>query len=983
MTTPASATILANGRLQLTWSSGDISSIPNTVNANRLPLQYGMPNVAGGLLPVHASDQRRGKLVGSPGNSQPDARHTIVLPRTHKSEISVVVNRNTSGASGSGAIVFTTPGSLPFITFVGGGTNTVGSNTLNLTNNYIGQTTDIRLQDVGDTVNAVPDVSTDNGNGSETTITFRFSGNRVARIKSGRLESGARINVAGGSHPGVTGLSAIVGTVPVAGTANIGLRFPFKVRPGQSVALQIDDGTFEISQHHDNGGTINFANALDCIASSNIIISSNNRTWSRPTFVNATIHNTGTRIRLNMNDLISVVGGGPGPLTFSGRTATYVSVTGQYIEYAIPAGNPVYRGEMLSGFSTVAANVIRTRDADSTGNNLAFTVEAFTVANDTGAAAPPALVLNSAAVDVFGTILTLVWSRAATRGVGSAVLQATNSPVGSQSLGIPVIGGNIWTFTLSSDAIRIGDNVAGVFFDNSVMDGITGLSIGTLPYAVTNGSTQPYPKPLIVPNSFRINPNGTSGKLVFDMRVVIGSNFVTAVRILARDITSGILSVFTPTNLQLATTTVAEDSVSFDLTSGGTIFGNMINGAGHPNDGDDVRVHSFTAAGVVRSRLSVDVGHPVNLDPIGTNISSETDFVNAIPFGPGGNASTQQEPVNLVVPAYTLAVIYDSSNEQFIRIRFNADVQRGTVLPTLVSAFVGPISLVFHTIQNDGDEIVYRVVGNKVIRDDDGEVATLTLPIGVVVSAATGTANILTGPYNDGTNSFVNSSTVVQPPEILLPPIAQQVIIGIDGLKVGIYFDSQINAVAGTVTVKSLISGDKQAGGLFTQNTLLTAAIVGVVPIFRGEHVETSIPANLVSGATTGQPNIKQSLVADNNSTIAKPRPPVIDSVVLNALGNLLVVTYDVPVVPGEGTGYTLSSKSGRNAVTVNSISGNVANVDVAGIDYETETVDLYLAADFVKEAKYQVVSSAVVIKRIVDVTATQPTLPTNESGLT
>jgi len=998
---PQFAVLDKNGKLIITWTSGSglISSIPNVIFNDRLNLQFGFPenNI---LAPVSPSVENRGKIVGSPANGQVDARHSFV-GRVQTSEISLVAPGATIGT----VINFASPnlinplssGFAAAVKFNSGNDWNIQNNTtgitVNITNNYTGPQTDIRLQDTAPGIDARPVVETLSGSGPSTVVQFQWSGHRIGRLKAGRFISEVKLKVNGGARDGTSSGSN-------ASTFQIG--FDVKTFPTDILLLTIPDGVFEINQSFASGD--GFPSPLNCVASTDIPVT-NLRTWPSPVFVNAVPAATGTRIRLNMDSSLQLVAT-PSNLTFTGnfggnRVATFAGVSGIFIEYLI-SGNPISQGELLTAFSPVSAGVVRFFGSTGpTGFNNAFTVGNFTVAsNDPGAAPAQVPTVSSATISSNGTQLTIVWTRSASFVSGASNLTVTFSPVGTQSLPLPTSGNgtSAWIYNLSADAIRIGDTVKLNVVSGWARDSITSALVASATnLTVINNSTVPYPKPVFTPANSIVQSDGKSGKLVFDRRIIIGSSFNTAIKILARDKTDLIVRIFSPVvgTALLSTTVITEDSIVFNLTGGGTIFGNNVGGIGSPNDGDEVRVHSNTIAGAIISQLSQSASQPVGNDPIGmpTDIS---DFINSIPIG---NSSTVPEPATDIIPIYTQSEIFDLVNDQFLRIRFNDGVssiqlQNNFILPTLISSLVGPISLVFFSMQagiGDNDEIVFRITGNKVIRAADGEILTLTGPSGIVISALTGDPNNSFGPFVDGTNNFINNSTVPLPMDQPLPPKAQQVQVGIDGKKIGIYYDTPINAIAGIVTVESLLTGNKVASFTSTpaQNTLVTLTISDSdTPIFRGERVKVTIPIGLVSGIITGQLNDEEILVADNNSLIAIPRAPVIDSVFLNDPGDLLVVTFDVPVVAGLSNpgGFTDSDKSGKNFVRIASISENVVNVNVDGIDYEDENVFLTLERDFIRESRYKLIPNNRISRLIVNVsnrTVAAPNLPSNADGLT
>ena len=167
---------------------------------------------------------------------------------------------------------------------------------------------------------------------------------------------------------------------------------------------------------------------------------------------------------------------------------------------------------------------------------------------------------------------------------------------------------------------------------------------------------------------------------------------------------------------------------------------------------------------------------------------------------------------------------------------------------------------------------------------------------------------------------------------------------------------------------------------------MATFTLQGTTPIFRGEAVFVTLPAGLVENFANQEASVLVTeMLADNNSLIPVPSPPVVDAASLNDPGTVIQATFSVPVEAGAGLGYCIASKSGRHDLTVESVSGSVASLSVSGIIFESETVEMFLSKDFVKEAEYSFVSNEAVNNFVVDVssrTSAAPDLPGNSDGL-
>lgn len=987
---PIAMKMLANGMMEVRWASAvatpESVGLSNNLFGGTLNFQYGI--VGSSILPPTLGEAR-GKVVGQGGG-----RHIIQADNavTHL-EVSVAVNQADSGAANTynwitpnnaaNAAPLARFASNPALDF---NAQRLTQQTLVGANDYQGTTTDIRLGFEDPTAQ----ISANNFSDTQSRIAWSWSGGRNSRLKPGRSYNDITVTVTpqGGSPVVVTHTGHAAGINP---------RFNLNRRliPTDVVTVDIPDGTFELSQS-------NQANyVFDCVHTQDVPV----RvfvTWPEPQYTHTTVVDNGTKVRhhfdipvANENFIGSL------PEDFGGdivtlRSASPLAVAADYIEWSVTSPDPIYEGETID-FGTINGNLVRNADAPpGLGRNSSFNPSPYTVVG--GGAPPPVPILIGAQINPDGTSLQLTWTRPADYYKGTGVLKPTFSPIGNQNFDVPDFGngGTQWTYLLDPDPIRVGDTVTLDATAMLAMDQVSGEgSAAVTDFPVVNGSTQPYDKPVL--ELTWVLADGQSIQLDFDRPVVVNDSILEAnYQVLAQDIIDQAPTREFSVVPGTATLIDGDTKLQVAITGAGTIFGNGLGGPGDPDDGDSAKHNTNGFAGIVSSKLSAEAGQPALLDPIpGAAGDWDTSLLIV-------NNSQIVEPTGEVIPTYVEAQVFDQGDspvEQFLRIRFDdgagtpVKLQDNVTLPILSGSLTGLVSLTFDHLQagaGDNDEIVYKVVGELLKRSADGEVITLTIPEGIVVSDSTGDPNPAFGPITDGDPSFTNDSTIPQPVPAETPPHIQQIIVGSDGFLVGIYYDVEINAVGGAIETDSTVTSEKT--GNFTvnpspaQKTLATFKLEGDVPIFREESVLVDVPSGLVSGIVNGLSSIAASqLLAENNSLIPVPLPPIVDSASVNDPGDLIQLIFSVPVVEGTGAGYVVSSLSGRNEVTIASISNNVVNLNVAGIIYENEDVELFLEADFVKEATYEFTSNEKLRNYVVDTsgrTAAAPDLPGNAPGL-
>jgi hypothetical protein len=938
---PQSAVWNSDGTITITWS-GNLGLPTNfPIVSGEYSLQFELPsNLA--VAPLIASGFSSAQLIGQSFVANNQTRFTpFVVTPTPGSTIRIQVRNSPSGSLGS---------------------ITNGTYLISLSDQYSGAQTDLIL------------------NGSQQPTATITSGNQiVASSNYGRI-----INITAGSfNVRVNGATRSVSSVTSSGN-QLYINFSgTAVNPSDVVTLSIDANAFDCGPFspHANWSNINTP----------FFTVTNNTSWPTPNYSSSFYDNGGQRIGVSFDQ--NIVSNTPQSLSITGdfggtRTATYAFTSGSTAYYNI-SGTPVYNTEFIQSIS-YAANQVRVSGAPfGQGTNNFFSIPAGTVSS--GGASPPVPSLVSANISQDGTVLTINWNRSCSYTSGQITLSPTYSPVGSQQFGSPDQGNGSTQFIyyLDADPIRIGDsvnlNIPGSYALDDVSSQPNALSNGL----ITNNSIEPYDKPLYLDSA--VAADGQTFTVQFDMEVTLKQSFTDNVEVIAQDKSDLTERVFTVASgtASLTTTTITNDTVTCTLTGGGVIFDPT--GAA-PQSGDDVAFHTNGFSGIVSSKLSEDAGQIALTDPIGT---APYDFANSETVD---NNSTQPEPVTAVTPAYLEAEVYNQGINQFLRIRFNdgastLQLQQGAALPVLSGSISGTTSLSFSGLQfgaGDNDEIVYQITGEKMKQAIDGEVVTLTAPDGIVVSKATGTPNAAFGPFTAGTNNFTNNSTTPNPIEPDTAPAIEDMLVSLDGLSLGLYFDVVVDAVSGQATIDSTLTGERLADLAVpaAEDTLIRVDLQGTLPIFRGESIFVSLPLGMVRNQSSGQTNlvITRQQVNNNNSLIPVPRAPVLDTCTLNTPGNLLTATFDIPVVEGSSTGYIISSRSGRHDVTIASVNSNIVNLNVDGLVFKNETVKLYLSKGFVKEGEYSFTDNDAITAFTVDVSgrgAGAPDLPSLGEDLT
>lgn len=1005
MATPVTAQLLSNGRLRLEYSATSSHLIFNGNATMGLHTIGGVTNAAAtrfqfedasSVTPHHLtsntitanSELRAGflnndsQVIRNGINDEEDLEMSIVAPSsvTGTGSNKIRIRRLDIASPSSSAInprfeqVF--PFSLDWL-------DTDGGNgwLIPLTANaYTGPATDLALS--GDS--AMPDVNTDSGNGTTTTVFFTFAMGRRSNVIG--AASGATLRVNG---------TPFSGTFAAGGTSS-SITFPVAVNPGETVALSLPAGLFQLSE---NSSSTTYTH--NNIVSTDIPVT-NARTYDAPVFngLGAVISNAGNRMTFSFDALVaqgsqaatmqlSVTGNLQGTRTFS-----FTSISGSNsVIFDRVSGNPLIVGEFISNI-IVGAGLVRDPDAPSgTAENTGFTITGFTIVSGGQSVLPP-IRIGNAVVSTDGLSITLNWFEPASYNTGVLTINAEFSPnITAKLAGGPSSGNgtDVWVYTLVGDPIRISDNVslsipAGLAIENTAMQ----TNAGASNEGTTNNSTIAYPKPTLV--SGEIKADGQTAALTFGENVVLNSTVLEdRVVVVAQDVSDTINREFT--SVTGTGSVVGGTVVEFDLTGAGTIFGNGVGGTGDPDDGDTPKAHSSGFAGLVTTQLSEDAGEPALLDPFGDEIDFSSSFALT-------NNSTQPEPASNVVPDIVSANVFnqgDAPIQQFLDIVFDdgtvsIELQRSTAFPTLTGSITGTAILSFVEIRStagDNDTIRFEITSEQFKREADGEILTVTIPVDVVVSDATGDSNLTAGPLvSNVASEFSNNSTIILPTEPQTPPEIQQVIVGVDGKLIGIYYDVDVFKVGGSITVEGLLTGTRTApfAGIPDpdEDTLVTFMLSGI-PIFKGEAVFVDVPANLVGNTVNGQQSLavtqKQAI---NNSLEPAPLQPVLDSSTLNSPGTVIQLIFNVPVSAGTGLGHVVSSLSGRHDIEITSIASNIVSATVAGVIFADETVELFLDSAFVLEDLFDFVGNAALNNFVIDVSGRvgAPAIPVNAVDL-
>lgn len=977
--TPQSFGIDVNGKLYIDWGASSPalqSAQVQTING-LYPMWFAVESTAPAdadlvvaLANPGADTAARGVILSTRNAfiSTQESQHEVAIPpdsRVLGTFTPAVVRWHTPDPAG-------TPTRTGINFFVGGlnsQTNTVPE-TITTLSQYEGPITDVRLTDTPRGTPAVPNIVFDSDK-----VTFQFSGGRYifpgAQSLSTQIafqRNGSAVTPTNISIVGVSGGSEIRATFP-SGTFQGTDSVQVGIRSGSILAGSLSNSVgAQLVYGTDFGNT---GDLLDAIPGEFTAV--------QPEISGAfpLVVNSSGFLTVLFNVPVDPESGSVQVLRDSGLaplidTFNVLSTNGNTLTLNPASGIPIFEGETVS-VNTIPAGVV-SNAVDNSLENDSINASAFTVINGSDVAVPD-VNITSATINPSGNALILVFQQNTSYLGGSGTVNPTHSPVGSQNWGNLLAGDGTPTlsFALNNlDQIRNFDTVnvnipAGVFKTTSNLSGGTQDSI--INRSVVNNSTVPFNPPTYF-ESF-VDPIGSRIRIVFTDTVVIDqTTLLNNLQVVATDISSGDSRTFFATGTPfLDTTTVTNDTVVVDISGNGLIYDNS-----NAPDGDNVTINTQGVSGIVIDEDSFGPGPQAYslLPPINDEVPT--------------NNSTVEEPSAPVVPDYVEAEVYDVGSNQFLRIRFDDGtspliIQLSQNLPTLQGSVSGNISLSFNSIVDgagDNDEIVYIVVGEKLKRTSD-ETASLTVNANIVVSQISGTPNAAESTITEADASFTNSSTQALPEVPNTAPILQQATVGTSGNTIGLFYDVPIlNGPSKDIEITT-----SQQGVLDVTSTKKVSSTLLVVTldkvIFAGERVTLS----LGSGFAINQSNNLSStpsfnILASNNSRIAFPSGPTVDSALLNDPGTILTVSFNQAIINNNLPARIISSKSGNHTVVIDSVSENVATINVSGIVFEDETVSLILPIGFVTEFQFGISSNKESIT-VVDVsgrTSGAPDLP-------
>jgi hypothetical protein len=1012
VTTPTQFELKKNGRLHITWASGTLVAADVDRINDRLPMQFGFISAVRGPWEPD-SDHSLIKILGTRG-----AVEQASSPPISSHEISNVwAPDENNGCKWTTPVVTAPSGRSGICTFSGTGpsSTTTGDGTaVTFVDNYTGETTDIQLEDVPSGADAQPAIYYDIDQ-----IRFKFSGERACRLAPGANWSDIEITI-NGQSTNATASSEIINGNQVFLAPDFTQVTPNSFTPGDTVLVDYPAGTFEIAEAvQETPSDWSTHPRYDCDDATFITVLEGNATIAKPELLAFEFINP-TTIRLFWDVDVVVVNGGSGwNITwnrdenvedeFGTPLFNYDSQPSAKVTNFRLSSGAVYEGEEVTiGF--ILADRVRNAAApndSAAGNELVVpnALESITVGSQEGAASP-APVLLGATVLADGERLSLSFDIAVSYVGGNIAITNEYFTEANQNL------------TFSGTFVDPGTDKQPIFdinpmnpvrnYDTVTADIPAGLFENKFPVtedhvvyngrAVTNNSDIPFPNPEVLDSN--IPASGDRIEIIFDRAVSVptdveGLNIEQAlidnITVIATDISAGTpdrtFTVDDTLDIDSDTDTITNDTLVVRLTGGGLIFGVDTPSAG---DGDDVVFHSNGVSGWAVSAASA-----------GPDLADALAFVDAIEAESPevvDNESTVDEPAADVTPTIVEAEVYDVGADQFLRIRWDdgsatpITVQRSSAKPTISGSVTGGISLEDGVIQDgagSGDEIAYQVIGDKLKRESDGEIVTLSIPASVVTSSTTGTPNAESGPYVSNVDSeLTNNSTIGVPQPSELPPTIQQIYIHTDGRTVGVYYDVDISAGPATsgsgyaTQREDIVLTRKQVTP--TQQTLLL--MQSDKTIFRGETVLIDLVAGLVVNPVNNLTNtVATAVEAENNSLVPVPAPPIIDSAVLNDPGTVLTINFDKAVVAGSGSAYADAKVSGRHTVRITSINDNSVTAEVVGKVFEEDTeVTLVLEQDFVLDSLFEATGN---ISQTFDVnvsarTSAAPDLPDNAQGL-
>ena len=988
---PVSFELGANGKIRITWDpADDLEGVDTSYFANCSRFEYGFDSgVASGVNYVPApttSVYSRARLT--------NRRNTRVSSFVSEHEPGVAI----SLAGGDFTYHSPDPPGIAtrvgFNNFGGGNQSNVVSTptTGTLTaNNYTGVTTDIELNDVPWGTDAVPLVVLD-GN----VVTFRFSGRRTARVNPTYLATvTSRVVVRENGSPFST--SSVVLTQTAEGT-QIDVTLGASPSPTATIDISISADTFDIADTQAAVSDWNdVASVGNCLTENAPVTATGTDDPPSINSIDLDPSFTGTSAGRALNIYFE-----PSTCIVDNTASIVLSVDGsvrtlQYVSEGVAfgtlyrvtyhiVGDPIYENQDVTG--TYPAGRVGL-DFDTGNTNLA---ESINLNAGSDGATAPAPIPVAAEVLANGTQVVVQFDDEVDPVSGAPAIAAEFSPGASQVLTMTspftYQGGDkrfpIYNLSDSGSPVRNFDNVA-VLVPAGIVEGVQpnpqgNTSATILATSTVNNSEVVFDPPVY--QSSEINGNGNAILITFDIPISLHPTFGRTViddnlKVQATDFSSGDEREFTPDTGQ-DIEIQSETTLSVRLSSAGLIFE-----FDDPDGDSPVHFDTNGTAGLVVSEASTG---PTNTDALALwAVVDEDELVT--------NNSTQPEPASAVTPTFVLARIDNIGANQYLSIRWDngsstsIQVQRSTALPTLVGALTGTITLEFESIQDgagDNDEIRYLVTGTQLRQDPDEGTITLDIPASVVVSNTTGTPNAETLSASPVTNN----SNIPAPQPSQTPPVIQQIYIDTTGTVLGIYYDVVIDSGPGSTgtldcTQRGSLTLTRKAVDA-NDSTLLLFDINNTV--FRGETAFASLVASVaVNTENTLQNAAVNNVEVVNNSLVPVLSPPIIDMVTLDNAGTTITATFNKAIEAGAGTAYIQSSLTGRHTVTITSISGAVATIDVAGIVFEEEsTVTLNLEPDFVRESQFSFTSNER-LEVAVDVsgrTSAAPDLPTIAKGL-
>lgn len=735
--------------------------------------------------------------------------------------------------------------------------------------------------------------------------------------------------------------------------------FTSPILPGQTLVLNIPAGFFEFKHP-------SFTNTWTSIAENTSVV--NGSSFPTPSISNISVNGAGTSLVFTFNNPIAlntISSAISAALTSSlgvNRIQSFGNITGNALTVTLNV--PIYTGESVSASSAIG----QVRYSGSTGSDgLSAAYSSIGVINGSSVARPKPIIVSAkvvgpAAGSQNGKLIDLTFDRNIVNNSAASLLADGTYPDVNTTFTFSSIVSSTVARYVTTGQIYAGDILA-----VNIPAGIVRETITSNPndvsnnFAVTNESTVAHPIPVL--QSAVVSANGQSITLTFDINVVAGPN-VTQLRIIAEDDSTNVTRTMLTNNPVISTNTLT-------LNILGTVFQSS------PPSGDNpVTCDSNSLAGLVDSALAASAG--------------QHSYIGIITAFSVTNNSTIPEPAAPVTPTFEQAEITNGGNELKIRWVDASDVAIGvrylSGVPTVTGSTTGSVSVIFNRLETglfENDTAVFIL--NPLIKQQSVDTVTLSIPASLVQSLETNTNNAASGPYTSAAASeFVNNSTLINPAPPQLPPIAQDIIIGLNGLKVGIYYDTTVSPLGGGITLDCSLSGRKTALLTATESVLSTVLVItDSIPVFIGETVFATIPEGLVVNSVSNQLSLNiVGFEAVNNSTIPVPKPPSLDTAEISSSGTILTLVFDASVVIGMGFIWIVGSKSGKHLLENTTLTPpSTLQFDIAGIVYEDEIVTVNLASSVVKDSAYEFTPNDELLNFTVTNNSTQ-TLPTIATGL-